>query len=313
MTKPNANAPTNKTSFKTTNRTVKTFSLNINGNLVTYDKPVVMGILNVTPDSFYAESRSYGSEDIEQRVGRLIAEGADMIDVGGYSTRPGANDVGVDEEIDRVARGIAEVRRQSATIPVSVDTFRPEVARISVAEMGANIINDISGLIHPDSDEMINTVAELGVPYILTHNRLEPLNAEYRTQADEMLATTLRELGVQINRLNLAGVNDVIVDPGIGFAKNAAVNFRILRELSTFKVLHCPVLIGISRKSLIYKTLETTPDDSLVGTTVLHTLCLERGANILRVHDVAAARQCVRILEATYGPPLISTNVVSAN
>lgn len=281
---------------------MKPFTLTIHGSLRTFDIPQVMGILNVTPDSFYDGSRTPRSlpDAVQARAEKLIAEGADMIDVGGYSTRPGADDVTPDEELRRLQTGIEAVRRMSADIPVSVDTFRAAVARKAVTEMGADIINDVSGgLIDP---EIYNVAAAEGAPYILMHMRGTPATMQQFTDYSEyggVVPGVAAELHKAMVALNLAGVRDVIIDPGFGFSKTAPQNYELMRGLPELSALldGLPTLVGISRKSMIYKPLGLTPADALPGTTALNTLALERGAAIIRVHDVAAAVQTRDVMQ----------------
>lgn len=271
------------------------FSLNLKGRLVRFDRPVVMGIINVTPDSFYAGSRTSERESIEKRVKQMIADGAEMIDLGGYSSRPGADEVPVEEEKRRLKLGMEIIREQSSDIPVSIDTFRADVARSAIEEYGADIVNDISGGLL--DSEMIPTVASMHVPYILMHMRGTPETMQQLTdyEPDGVTAVTLRELGLQLDKAAGAGIADVIIDPGFGFAKTLDQNYRLMADLEAFRVFGCPVLVGISRKSMITRLLGITSEEALNATTVLNTLSLDRGAGILRVHDVKAAREAVDI------------------
>ena len=267
--------------------------LNTRGRLVEFKRPAVMGIVNVTPDSFYAGSRT-ATCDVTARVARMIAEGADIIDLGGYSSRPGADEVSADEELARVAPALEAIRREFPDIIVSVDTFRASVARESVA-LGADIINDISG---GDLDpEMFDTVAALRVPYILMHMRGKPDTMQSMTDYDDVAAETLRDLAFKADRLHQLGVCDVIVDPGFGFAKTTDQNYALLGALKAFRAIG-PLLVGISRKTMIWRELDTTPENALNGTTVLNTIALMNGADILRVHDVREAAETVRLFEA---------------
>jgi len=274
---------------------VKPFALNINGDLRRFDHPVVMGILNVTPDSFYAESRSFSSADVSRRVEEMARQGADIIDIGAYSTRPGCEDVGVDEELRRLEFGVEALRKVAPGIIVSVDTFRAEVARKAVSELSVNVINDISG--GSIDDAMVQTVADLHVPYIAMHMRGTPADMMEHTDYDNLLVDIFTELAQRISALELAGVNDIIIDPGFGFSKTLEQNYMILKNLSLFKVLKMPLLVGVSRKSMVTKLLNVSADDALVGTTALNMYALQHGADILRVHDVAAAVQSVKICE----------------
>lgn len=284
---------------------MKNFSLNIRGSLKEFTRPLVMGILNVTPDSFFPGSRTLpeypadgGAEAVGAMASRLIAEGADIIDVGGCSTRPGSAPVSLEEELRRVRTGVEAVRRISPGILVSVDTFRAEVARHSVEEWGADIINDISaGLM---DKAMIPTVARIGVPYIMMHMRGTPDTMGTLTDyPGGIVAGVASELRERIVEATLAGIGDIIVDPGFGFAKTAGQNYGLMAGLTELGKLldNRPMLVGISRKSMIYKPLGLTPSDSLPGTTALNAAALERGAAILRVHDVSQCRQVVDVME----------------
>ncbi len=273
----------------------KPFSLNIHGRLIEYDRPAVMGIINVTPDSFYAGSR-VNADEIGRRVRDMMGDGADMIDIGGYSSRPGAAAVSETEEIDRLAAGISALREVSPDIVVSVDTFRASVAKVAIEQMGADIINDISG---GDLDDgMFETVAALNVPYILMHMRGTPADMQTLTDyPDGVTAEVLRDLSVKLRKLRLAGVNDVIVDPGFGFAKTLEQNYRLMADMPMFaELLDAPVLVGISRKSMVTRCLGVPPSDALNGTTALNTIALLKGAQISRVHDVKACAEAVRIV-----------------
>ena len=278
----------------------KPFTINIRGKLLQYDKPLVAGIINVTPDSFYPDSRVNGKDAVARRVEEMIEAGADWIDLGAYSSRPGASDVSPREEIDRLAMGMEAIRSVSADIPVSIDTFRADVAETSINQLSADIINDISG---GDIDSgMFDTVARLNVPYILMHMRGTPSTMSSLTQYGDVTADVLAELSAKIRQLSLLGVNDIIVDPGFGFAKDIEQNYTLLRNLRLFNVFDRPILVGVSRKSMIYKPLGITPEQSLNGTTVINTIALLSGAAILRVHDVKAAKEAIKIVTMTYMP-----------
>lgn len=252
-----------------------------------------MGILNVTPDSFYAASRVQTEEDIRQRVRQIIAEGGQMIDVGAYSSRPGANDVSAEEEIERLRRGMKVVREEAPDIPVSIDTFRSEVARAAIEEMGADIINDISG--GELDKEMFPTVAKLGVPYVLMHMKGTPQTMQQAPHYDDLMKEILLYFAERIQKLRDLGQKDIILDPGYGFAKTLDHNYELLQHQEMLKVFELPILVGVSRKSMIYKLLECTPQEALNGTTVLNTIALQKGASILRVHDVKAAAEVVKL------------------
>lgn len=274
------------------------FSLNIKGHLLWCDRPQVMGIINVTPDSFFSSSRTEQESAIKSRVEEMIASGVDMIDIGAYSSRPGAEEVPVDEELSRLQRGIAAVRKIAPEIPISIDTFRAEVAEKAIVDMGADIINDISGgTLDPAMEE---TAVKLNVPYILMHMRGTPSSMSSMTEYNDVTADVLADLGEKINRLALAGLNDIIVDPGFGFAKTLEQNYELLRNLNLFQILERPLLVGVSRKSMIYRALDTTPQNALTGTIAANTIALCNGASILRVHDVKEAVETVKIVTMTY-------------
>lgn len=273
---------------------MKAFSLDIHGRLRRFETPAVMGILNVTPDSFYDGSRTplADRDALRRRVDMMLTEGADMIDVGGYSTRPGAAEVPVQEEIDRVMAGVETVREFDPEIPVSVDTFRATVAKATVAPGLADIVNDVSGGLLDDS--MFETVAALKAPYILMHMRGTPATMQSLTDYPDGVVTGVTvELRRALDRLDELGVADVIIDPGFGFSKTAPQNYELFGHLDYVGRMlgDLPLLVGISRKSMIYKPLNLTPAQSLPGTIALNTMALERGAAILRVHDVGAAVQ----------------------
>lgn len=270
------------------------FSLNLHGRLYVADRPQVMGILNITPDSFYSGSRTMRDREIAARIISMVEEGADMIDIGAYSSRPGAADVPMEEEIDRLRLGMRLLRDIAPEIPVSVDTFRAGVARVAVEELGADIVNDISG---GDLDpDMWPTVAALGVPYILMHMRGTPSTMQQFVDYGDVTADVINDLSRKLRGLRLSGVADVIVDPGFGFSKTIDQNFEMMRNLRAFTLaLDAPLLVGISRKSMIYKTFDTDPAETLNGTTVLNTIAISRGASILRVHDVKQCVEAVRL------------------
>jgi dihydropteroate synthase len=273
------------------------FSLNIRGTLRQFNSPAVMGILNVTPDSFYAASRHPDNASIESHVKAMVADGVDIIDIGGYSSRPGADQVSPREETGRLLKGIEACRRIAPEIPLSVDTFRADVARAAI-EAGADIINDIAG---GDLDPgMFDTVAALKVPYILMHMRGTPETMSRLTDyPNGVTADVIADLSHKLNRLALLGVNDVIIDPGFGFSKTVEQNYGMLARLDAFAVLGRPVLAGMSRKSMLYRPLGITADRALNATTAVNVLALTSGAAILRVHDVEAAAQAVKIVNLT--------------
>ena len=267
-------------------------TINVRGRLVSLDEPQVMGILNVTPDSFFATSRCRSEEEIRQRVCMMRREGATMVDIGAYSSRPGAEEVSVEEELRRLLPAVGIVREEWPDAIISVDTFRAEVARQAV-EAGADIINDISGG-EMDKD-MFRTVAELHVPYILMHMQGTPQDMQKAPHYDNLMCEVFRSLGERVEELHEMGVADVIVDPGFSFGKTIAQNYEMMARLGEFRLLGCPILVGISRKSMIYRLLDATPEESLNGTTALNTIALMNGASILRVHDVKEAVEAVKI------------------
>lgn len=276
--------------------TKKDYTINVRGRLVDLSKPLVMGILNVTPDSFYQGSRKQTEAEIAQRTNQIIEEGGEMIDVGAFSTRPGAFEVTEEEEMDRLRRALAIVRRERPEAIVSVDTYRPRVARHCVEEWGADIINDVSeggltGIVNTPIHEegsMFETVARLQVPYILM---------SVKSNLHDMLIAFAKET----QELYALGAKDIILDPGFGFGKTLDENYKIYQHMERLQVLDLPLLVGISRKSMIFKLLGGDPTTSLNGTTVLNTIALQKGASILRVHDVREAVEACRIYERMQG------------
>ena len=274
------------------------FSLNLRCRIVEVVRPQVMGIINVTPDSFYAGSRTIDVSSIERRIEELIGQGADWLDIGAYSSRPGADEVSADEEIRRLRLGMGILRSIAPEIPVSVDTFRASVARVAVEELGVDVVNDISG--GTLDCDMFATVAQLGVPYILMHMRGTPATMQSHTEYSDVTSDVIVDLQTKLADLRMLGVSDVIVDPGFGFAKTLGQNYELMRNLDAFQVLDCPVLVGVSRKSMIYRLTGTSPEESLPGTVALNALALERGAAFLRVHDVSEAVDTRKIVGATF-------------
>lgn len=273
-----------------------THTLNLRGRLLELREPQIMGILNVTPDSFYSDSRTPDEAHITDRVRQMMDEGADMIDIGGYSSRPGADDVTPEEEMDRLRRGLRIVRKLYPEVPVSVDTFRADVARMCIEEEGADIINDISGGMM--DRQMFRTVARLGVPYILMHMQGTPDTMQVAPHYDNLRREVMLYFAERIDRLCQMGAKDIVVDPGFGFGKTLEHNYELMNHLEDFAVFNLPLLVGISRKSMIYKLTGGTPQSSLNGTTVLNTISLVKGAHILRVHDVKAAAEAKQIYMA---------------
>ena len=272
-------------------------TLNLRGKLYPLDEPQIMGILNVTPDSIFAESRTSDDEQIATRVKQMMDEGADMIDIGGYSSRPGADDVSPQEEMERLRRGLRIVRKLYPDVPISVDTFRADVARMCIEEEGADLINDIAaGMM---DRQMFKTVARLGVPYIMMHMQGTPETMQLDPHYNNLRREVMLYFAERIDRLCQMGAKDIIIDPGFCFGKTVEHNYELMNHLEDFSVFNLPILVGISRKSMIYKLIGGTPQTSLNGTTVLNTIALTKGAHILRVHDVKQAVEAKRIWQAT--------------
>ena len=271
------------------------YTLNIDSELLSLSEPQVMGILNVTPDSFYADSRKGTEAEVADRVTQILEEGGSMIDIGAYSSRPGADEVSPEEEMKRLVLGLKTIRRIAPQAIVSVDTFRADIARMCVEEYGVQIINDISG--GEMDQKMFQTVAELNVPYILTHMKGTPQTMQENATYDHLMAEMLQYFGGKVQELHGMGVKDIILDPGFGFAKTLDQNYELMNHLQDLKVLGLPLLVGVSRKSMIYRLLDSTAEESLNGTTVLNTLSLMKGANILRVHDVKACVETITIIK----------------
>lgn len=269
-------------------------TLNCNGKLIDLETPKVMGILNRTPDSFYDGGKLKDDRSILMKAEKFLKEGATFLDVGGYSTRPGAADVAISEELDRVLSTLSVLKKNFPEALISVDTFRSKVARNSI-EAGASLINDISG--GTLDDKMLPTIAALQVPYVLMHMRGTPQTMGSLTQYGKVTEEVVFELSQKIAKARSLGINDIIADPGFGFAKTIQQNFEMLSELEHFLHLDVPLLIGISRKSMIYRTLGVTPEEALNGSTALNAIALLKGAHILRVHDVKEAMECVHLLE----------------
>jgi len=268
------------------------FTLNCRGRLLCIQEPVVMGILNVTPDSFYAHSRIRHEKTLLDKAGKMIQEGATILDIGGQSTRPGSEKISSEEELQRVIPAIEMIRKTFPEIFISVDTYYSEVAR-QAAQEGADLVNDISaGLLDPD---MGRVVGSSGIPYIMMHMKGNPQNMQQMTDYKDLIPDLLRYFTERIEFMKQCGVKDIIVDPGFGFAKTIEQNFSLLSSLNQLHILDKPVMVGLSRKSMIWKTLHTTPEDALNGTTALHTIALMKGCHILRVHDVKEAVECIRL------------------
>lgn len=271
-------------------------TINIRGQVVDFSRPWVMGILNVTPDSFYSGSRTPELDSARQRVEQIASEGADCIDIGGYSTRPGAEEVSAEEEYRRLSVGLAAAAEVAPQLPVSIDTFRASVARRCCENWQVDIINDISG--GTLDQDMWQTVADLRKVYVLMHTRGTPADMQRMTDYEDVTLDVIKALAEKVRGLHLLGVDDIIIDPGFGFAKDVDQNFRMLAELRLFSTaLELPVLAGLSRKSMLWRTLDCTPAESLNATTAVNTIALLNGASILRVHDVRAAVETVTIVD----------------
>lgn len=270
--------------------------INVNGSLLDLSQPRVMGILNVTPDSFYAGSRTQTEAEIVRRVKQIVSEGAAIIDIGAYSSRPNADNVSAREEMERLRMGLKILFEIQPDAVVSVDTFRADVARMCVEEYSVAIINDIAA---GEMDaNMFHTVAALNVPYIMMHMQGTPQSMQQHPHYDNLLKEVFLYFARKVQQLRDLGVKDIILDPGFGFGKTMEHNYELLSHLEEFRIFELPLLVGVSRKSMIYRLLDITPQEALNGTTVLDTICLLKGADILRVHDVKEAVETVRIVQA---------------
>jgi len=268
-------------------------TLTVQGKIIDLSVPKVMGILNVTPDSFYDGGKYNHETNLLKQAEKMLAEGVDFIDVGGYSSRPGATDISTEEELGRIIPVIKFLKKEFPSAIISVDTFRSHVAQAAVAE-GAGLVNDISGgQLDP---MMLETIASLRVPYIVMHMRGTPQTMNQLTDYDNLVKEELDYFHQKLNQLQAAGVADIIIDPGFGFAKTTEQNFELLNHLDGLSVLEKPILVGLSRKSMIWRTLKINPESALNGTTVLHTLALLKGASILRVHDVKEAKEVIALV-----------------
>ena len=271
--------------------------INVNGELMDLSSPQVMGILNLTPDSFFAGSRKESEEAIKARAVEIINQGASIIDIGAYSSRPDAKHISAQEEMKRLRRGLALVNEVAPGAVLSVDTFRSDVARMVVEAYGVAIINDIAA---GEMDEnMFKTIADLNVPYLIMHMKGTPQNMQKEPHYDNLIKEIFEYFAKKVEQLHLLGVKDVILDPGFGFGKTMTHNYELLAALEEFKLFELPLLVGVSRKSMIYNFLGITADEALNGTTIINTMALERGAHILRVHDVKEAVEAVKIVEET--------------
>jgi dihydropteroate synthase len=272
------------------NNFLREIQLTINGKLFTFDHPIVMGIVNCTPDSFYIESQNDVVEAQIKTIDKHLQEGADWIDIGGYSSRPGAIDISENEEIERILPAIQYLAKNHPNCIISIDTFRANVAQKAI-EAGAHIVNDITG--GNGDKNMFSIVGKLKCPYILMHMKGTPRTMQTENNYSDLIKDIVLFFSEQIALAQAAGIVDIIIDPGFGFAKDTAQNFELFHSLPYFHLFRRPILVGISRKSMIYKTLETTPENALNGSTVLNTLALQNGAAILRVHDVREAKEVV--------------------
>ena len=270
-------------------------SLNVNGRLLDLSTPQVMGILNVTPDSFYAGSRSRTEAEIAARACQILDEGASIIDIGAYSSRPNAEHISPEEEMQRLRTGLEILNRNHPDAIISVDTFRAEVARQCVEEYGAAIINDISA--GEMDEQMFPTVARLNVPYIMMHMQGTPQNMQKEPHYENLLKEVFMYFARKVRQLRDLGMKDIILDPGFGFGKTLEHNYELMAHLEEFGIFELPLLVGVSRKSMIYRLFGVTPQEALNGTTVLDTVALMKGADILRVHDVREAVEAVRLIE----------------
>lgn len=273
-------------------------TLNVGGKIIDLSLPKVMGIINITPDSFFSGSRKQSENEILQQAEKMLAEGADFLDLGAYSSRPGATDISIEEEERRLLPAIKSIRVNFPEALISVDTFRAAIAEKAI-ENGAHIINDISG--GSLDDNMFETVGKLQVPYILMHMKGNPQTMKNLHQYDDIIQEISYYFSEKIAQLKAFGAKDVILDLGFGFAKNIAQNYFLLNHLAAFRMFGLPVLAGLSRKSMIWKSLNISPEEALNGTSVLNTIALQNGASILRVHDVKEAKECIKILEFLNG------------
>lgn len=278
--------------------------INLRGRLLDLSQPRVMGVINVTPDSFYSGSRYFKEAAVIDAASKMVNEGADIIDVGGYSSRPGADNITADEEKKRVLKAIRLIRREFSDILISIDTFRADIAGEAVEECGADMINDISGGVADDS--MFAMAGKLNVPFIIMHMRGTPQTMQDNPVYEDVVAEILAWFGERVYRLHSFGVKDVIIDPGFGFGKTKHHNFQMLNNLDDFSIAGLPLLVGLSRKSMIWRTLGITPEESLTGSIVLNTVALLKGADILRVHDVKEAVEAIRLTESLRNKKMFS-------
>ncbi len=273
----------------------KTFTLNCGGRLLAIDHPIIMGILNLTPDSFYDGGRYNTKKNILNRVEQILSEGAEIIDIGAFSSRPGSEKVSSQEESQRLFPALQIIRKKYPDTIISVDTYRSEIAKKTVSDFGVQLINDISA---GEMDEnMFQTMASLKVPYIMMHMLGTPKNMQKNPHYDNLMQDISDYFAKKIEELRFLGLNDIILDPGFGFGKTIDQNYELLKRLHEFKIFEFPLLVGLSRKSMIYKYLDTTPQEALNGTSVLHTIALLNGAHILRVHDVRQAMETIKLVQ----------------
>ena len=270
-------------------------TINVNGQLMELQSPQVMGILNITPDSFYAGSRKQTEADILSRTRQILEEGASIIDIGAYSSRQNAEHISPDEEMQRLRTALHLINRDFPDAVISIDTFRADVARMCVEEYGAAIINDISA--GQMDEQMFTTIAQLGVPYIIMHMQGTPQDMQTNPHYENLMKEVFFYFSEKVQKLRDLGVKDIILDPGFGFGKTLEHNYQLMNHLEEFSVFDLPLLVGISRKSMIYKLLESTPEEALNGTSILNTIALLKGANFLRVHDVKAATEAIAIVQ----------------
>lgn len=289
----------NKDTFFSKKRTI-----NCRGTLFDFNQPRVMGILNITPDSFYDGGKYDNPEQILEMAKKMISDGADILDIGAYSSRPGAEHISEKDELNRLISVVEIIRKNMPEVIISIDTFRSEIARIMIEDYESDIVNDISG---GDMDnKMFETVARLNIPYILMHMQGSPQNMQLAPTYDDIVRDILFSFSKKIDKLTLMGVNDIIIDPGFGFGKTIDHNYELISRLDEFKIIELPLLVGLSRKSMIYKTLNTSPKNALTGTIALNMVTLQKGADILRVHDVKEAKETIDIfLKLNTKAPLI--------
>ena len=271
-------------------------NINIRGNLYDFSSPKVMGILNITPDSFYDGGNFNDNQKIKNHIKKMINDGMDILDIGGYSSRPGASEVSISEELERVIPTLIFIKKNFKNLIISIDTFRSEVAKASLIE-GADIINDISAGVF--DSKMMDVISKFNCPYILMHMKGNPRNMQNSPKYKHTAVEIIQFLAERIKVARKKNIVDIIVDPGFGFGKTVEHNFEILNNLENFKALDAPLLTGFSRKSMIFKTLKTTSDEALNGTSSVNTIALMKGANILRVHDVKEAKECIILYEKT--------------